>query len=149
MFAGRLRRVRHQCAVTVKAVDLAADTALPIVAIRVIVMHVVGVHQLFVADLAFLIVVLMILINDPHVLRLVPGCGRFFFLLRIADLTLEGLHARFGAGGCVGQLFPFVRGPLGKAAVFALDGMRICAFVRGIFQLMCCLLYTSDAADEL
>ena len=66
-----------------------------------------------------------------------PGCGRFFFLLRIADLTLEGLHARFGAGGCVGQLFPFVRGPLGKAAVFALGGMRICAFVRGIFQLMC------------
>ena len=89
------------------------------------------------ADLAFLIVVLMILVADPHVLRLMPGCGGFFFLLRIADLTLGGFHARFGAGGRVGKLFPLVRGLLRKAAILALRGMRICPLVCGIFQLMC------------
>ena len=100
-------------------------------------MHAYGVLQLFAADLAFLIVVLMILVADPHVLRLMPGRGGFFFLLRIADLTLGGFHARFGAGGRVGQLCPFVRGLLRKAAILALRGMRICTLVCGIFQLMC------------
>ena len=79
----------------------------------------------------------MILVADPHVLRLMPGCGGFFFLLRIADLTLGGFHARFGAGGCVGQLCPLVRGLFRKVTVPALRGMRICTLVCGIFQLMC------------
>ena len=97
----------------------------------------VGIHQLFMADLALLIVVLMIVIDDPHVLRLMPCRRGFFFLLRIADLTLGGLYARFGAGGRVGQLLPLVRRLLCKAAVLALGGMRIRALVRGIFQFMC------------
>ena len=100
-------------------------------------MRAYGVLQLFAADLAFLIVVLMILVADPHVLRLMPGRGGFFFLLRIADLTLGGFHARFGAGCSVGQLCPLVRGLFRKVTVFALRGMRICPLVCGIFQLMC------------
>ena len=96
----------------------------------------VGVLQLLMADLAFLIVVLMVIIDDPHVLRLMPGRGGFFFLLRIADLTLGGFHARFGTGRCVGQFCPLVRGLLCKAAVPALRGMGIRALVRGVFQFM-------------
>ena len=79
----------------------------------------------------------MVIIDDPHVLRLMPGRGGFFFLLRIADLTLGGFHARFGAGRCVGQLCPLVRGLFRKVTVPALRGMRICTLVCGIFQLMC------------
>ena len=127
---------------------LAADTALPIVAIRDIVMLTHSILQLFVADLALLIVVLMILVADPHVLRLMPGRGGFFFLLRIADLTLGGFHARFGAGCGVGQLCPLVRGLFRKAAILALRGMRICTLVRGIFQLMCAR-YTNRLAAVL
>ena len=93
--------------------------------------------QLFMADLALLIVMLMVIIADPHVLRLMPGRGGFFFLLRIADLTLGGFHAHFGAGCGVVQLCPRVRGLFRKVTVFALRGMRICPLVCGIFQLMC------------
>ena len=137
MFAGRLRRVRHQRAVAFKAVDLTADIALPIAGIRAIVMFAVGIFHLFAADLALLIVVLMVLVDDPHILRLMPGRGGFFFLLCLTNFTFRGLHTRFGAGCRVGQLFPLVRGLLRKAAVFALGGMRIRAFVRRVFQLVC------------